>query len=142
MCYIESLLWHLKHVQIAGRRGLTNRRAVNTSCVRIVSGSSFRTGSRSPVVEGVTASRAVLVRRPVPKRQIEDLRFPSFTQRALGFSPEHQSRLTRFRTRIMNEIRLCPNMGRRACPALRDRRGASRPALRERAALHSNWVTT
>jgi hypothetical protein len=48
------------------------------------------------VVEGVTASRAVLVRRPVPKRQIEDLRFPSFTQRAQGLSPEQYSRLTRF----------------------------------------------
>jgi hypothetical protein len=128
MCYIGILLWHLKHVLIAGRRGLTNRRVANTSCVRNVSGSSFRTGSRSPVVEGVTANHAVLVRRPVPKRQIEDLGFPSFSQRALGLSPEPQSRLTHFHTRIMNEILYCPNMGRgaRACP------GLGRPALRER----------
>jgi hypothetical protein len=121
MCYIEFLLWHLKYVQIAGRRGSTNRRAANTSRVRIVSGSSFRTGSRNPVVEGVTASRAALVRRPDPKRQIEDLRFPSFAQRTLGLSPEQQSRLTPFhdyasqgqsspfakydvQIRIMNEI--------------------------------------
>jgi len=48
------------------------------------------------VVEGVTANRAVLVRRPDPERQIEDLRFPSFAQRAEGLSPEQQSRLTRF----------------------------------------------
>jgi len=98
------------------------------------------------VVEGVTANRAVLVRRPDPKRQIEDLRFPSFAQRAEGLSPEQQSRLTRFHDyasrgqsspftkndiliRIMNEIRKCPKRCRAgACHGLGRPKG--RPYIR------------
>jgi len=71
------VLWFPYCVLIVDRRGSTNRRAANTSCVSTASGSSFRTGSRSPGVDGFKADRVARQRIPVLNRQTEDLRLPS-----------------------------------------------------------------